>query len=75
MEEQRRKRVSVEDPLAPVRISPVRVNGHQVTQQGVEILNDNGDWEAIPITKSSAMCTTNASQNVTASGVLSQMRL
>ena len=49
MEEQRRKRVQVKDPLAPVRLSPVRVNGHSVTHQGVEIQVDDGSWEAINI--------------------------
>ena len=42
MEEQRKKRVQVKDPLAPVRLSPVRVNGNTVTQQRVEIQNAEG---------------------------------
>ena len=49
MEDRLRRRVSVADPLAPVRVSPVRVNGSSVTNQGIEILNDDGDWEAINI--------------------------
>ena len=47
MEEQRRKRVQVQNPLAPVRLSPVRVNGNAVTHQGVEIQLDDSSWEAI----------------------------
>ena len=49
MTKKRRKRVRVSDPLAQVRISPVRVNGHQVTHKGVEIQLDDGSWEAINI--------------------------
>ena len=53
MEEQRRIRVSVENPLAPVRISPVRVNGSSVSNKGIEILNNNGEWECINVHSSS----------------------
>ncbi|OPL19564.1 MAG: hypothetical protein AVO35_10400 [Candidatus Aegiribacteria sp. MLS_C] len=49
MTRKNRKRVQVSDPVAEVRISPVRVNGHQVTHKGVEIQLDDGSWEAINI--------------------------
>jgi len=49
MTDRHNRRVSVEDPLAPVRLSPVRVNDHRVTHQGVEIQLDDGNWEAINI--------------------------
>lgn len=41
--------VQVKDPFAPVRLAPVSVNGTSVPQVGVEILNDDGAWEAINI--------------------------
>lgn len=41
--------VAASDPFAPVRLSPVAVNGSAVPQVGVEILNDEGDWEALNI--------------------------
>lgn len=44
-----RRQVQVTDPLAPVQLSPVRVNGSQVPNQAVEILNDDGAWECINI--------------------------
>ena len=49
MEKPTRSRVLVNDPLAPVRISPVRVNGASVSNLGVEILNDAGEWECVSI--------------------------
>jgi len=47
--EKLRSMVQVKDPFAPVRLAPVSVNGASVPQVGVEILNDDGDWEAINI--------------------------
>ena len=44
-----RSMVQVRDPFAPVRLAPVAVNGTSVPQVGVEILNDDGTWEAINI--------------------------
>lgn len=37
------------DPLAPVRLSPVRVNGSRVEHRAVEIQNDEGTWEVLNI--------------------------
>ncbi len=45
MEKVTNSRIVVSDPLAPVRISPVRVNGSSVANKGIEILNDEGEWE------------------------------
>lgn len=47
--EKLRSMVQVKDPFAPVRLAPVSVNGTSVPQVGVEILNDEGAWEAINI--------------------------
>ena len=47
--EKLRSMVQVKDPFAAVRLAPVSVNGTSVPQVGVEILNDDGDWEAINI--------------------------
>ena len=47
--EKLRSMVQVKDPFAPVRLAPVSVNGTSVPQVGVEILNDDGAWEAINI--------------------------
>jgi len=44
-----RRQVEVSNPLAPVRISPVRVNGDFVSQKGIEILNDDGIYECLNI--------------------------
>ncbi|HOF67814.1 MAG TPA: DUF932 domain-containing protein [Candidatus Fermentibacter daniensis] len=41
--------MSISDPFSPVRLAPVSVNGTSVPQVGVEILNDDGAWEAINI--------------------------
>lgn len=49
METSANARVRVSDPLAEVRISPVRVNGSSVSNKGIEILNDEGEWECINI--------------------------
>ena len=49
MKTRKRAQVDVTNPLAPVRISPVRVNGTSVTNKGVEILNDDEEWECINI--------------------------
>ena len=48
-----RSRIQVSDPLAEVRVSPVRVNGSAVSNRGVELLNDAGEWECINIHSSS----------------------
>lgn len=48
-----RNRVQVTDPMAPVRLSPVRVNGGPVTNKGIEIFNDDEAWECINIHTSS----------------------
>ncbi len=53
MDEQRKKRVQISDPLAEVRVSPVRVNGSSVANKGIEILNNNGEWECINVHSSS----------------------
>lgn len=42
-------RVQCKDPFAPVRLSPVRVNGSEVAHQAVEILNDQGIWQTIEV--------------------------
>ena len=44
-----RSTVKVTDPFAQVRLAPVSVNGSAVPQVGVEIRNDEGDWECINI--------------------------
>ena len=44
-----RTAVATADPFAPVRLSPVSVNGSAVPQVGVEILNDEGRWECVNI--------------------------
>lgn len=44
-----RTRVDVSDPLAPVRISPVRVNGTSVMHKGIEVKNDDDEWQCINI--------------------------
>ncbi|MDM7933890.1 MAG: DUF932 domain-containing protein [Methanothrix sp.] len=44
-----RTSVANANPFAPVRLSPVAVNGCAVPQVGVEILNDEGGWEALNI--------------------------
>ena len=71
MEEPRRKRVSVKDPLAPVRLSPVRVNGSSVSNKGIEILNDNGEWECINVHSSSYSLISNTEVDNTAKQILS----
>lgn len=75
MEEQRRKRVSVEDPLAPVRLSPVRVNGNAVTHQGVEIQNDDGSWEAINIHSADYNLVSNADADRVTQRILAESAL
>lgn len=49
MPDKSRSRVQVADPYAPVRVSPVRVNGSPVMNKGIEIINDAGEWECINI--------------------------
>lgn len=49
MPDKSRRRVQVADPFAPVRVSPVRVNGSPVMNKGIEIMNDDGEWECINI--------------------------
>jgi hypothetical protein len=44
-----RSSVGATDPFTQVRLAPVSVNGTSVPQVGVEILNDEGCWEAINI--------------------------
>jgi len=44
-----RTAVATADPFAPVRLSPVSVNGSAVPQVGVEILNDEGHWDCVDI--------------------------
>ena len=44
-----RSLVATTDPFAPVRLSPVSVNGSAVPQVGVEILNDEGHWDCVDI--------------------------
>jgi len=39
--------------MADVRLSPVRVNGTEVSNQAVEIRNDDGDWECLNVHTSS----------------------
>ena len=75
MEEQRRKRVQVKDPLAPVRLSPVRVNGHSVTHQGVEIQVDDGSWEAINIHSADYNLVSNAEADRVTQQILSKSAL
>ncbi len=48
-----RRIIDVSDPLSPVRISPVRVNGDFVSQKGIEIMNDDGIYECLNIHSSS----------------------
>lgn len=45
----KRSQIAVEDPLAPVRLSPVRVNGSDVPHKAIEILGDDGRWEVVNI--------------------------
>lgn len=49
MEHKERSRVKVSSPLAEVRAARVRVNGASVTHKGIEILNDEGEWDCINI--------------------------
>jgi len=49
MENHTRSRIQVSNPLAEVRVSPVRVNGSSVANKGIEILNDDGVWECTNI--------------------------
>ena len=49
MESRTRLRIQVRDPLAPVRVSPVRVNGSAVTNTAIEILDDEGAWQCLNI--------------------------
>ncbi len=49
MEQKERSRVKVTSPLAEVRAARVRVNGASVTHKGIEILNDEGEWDCINI--------------------------
>jgi hypothetical protein len=65
-----RTRVSVTDPLSPVRVSPVRVNGSAVPHQGIEILTDEGDWECINIHSSSYSLVPNAEMEKTSRMIL-----
>jgi hypothetical protein len=44
-----RPSVAASSAFAPVRLSPVAVNGSAVPQVGVEILNDDGKWECANI--------------------------
>ena len=49
MEPKERSRVKVTSPLAEVRAARVAVNGANVTHKGIEILNDEGEWDCINI--------------------------
>jgi len=49
MSKNERTRVNVGSPLAEVRLAKVKVNGASVTHRGIEILNDEGEWECINI--------------------------
>ncbi len=44
-----RRQIQVSDPLAPVRLSPVRVNGSHVEHKAVEIQTEAGPWECLNI--------------------------
>lgn len=46
---EKRSRVQAASPLAEVRMARVNVNGASVTHKGIEILNDEGEWECINI--------------------------
>lgn len=44
-----KSKIQVSDPFADVRLSPVNVNGSTVENQAVEILDDDGEWQALAI--------------------------
>lgn len=60
MSDEKRKRAKVTDPMAEVRLSPVRVNGSEVSNQAVEIRDDHGDWQCLAIHSSSYQLVTNS---------------
>jgi len=45
----KRSRVHVSSPFADVRVAPVKVNGSQVSNQAIEIRDDQGDWQCLNI--------------------------
>ena len=49
MEKTARSRIQVTNPYSPVRLAPVSVSGQAVTQVGVEILDDQENWQTINI--------------------------
>ena len=70
-----RSRLAVSDPLAPVRVSPVRVNGSAVSHAGIEILNDKGKWECINIHSSEYNLVPNAEADMVVRDILEESGL
>lgn len=49
MSDRNKTRVQVTNPMAEVRLAPVRVSGTEVSNQAVEIRDDHGDWRCLAI--------------------------
>lgn len=75
METPTRSRIQVSDPLAEVRISPVRVNGSSVANKGIEILNDEGVWECVNIHSASYNLIANTLAEETTTQILAESNL
>ncbi len=70
-----RSRIQVSDPLAEVRVSPVRVNGSSVANKGIEIINDDGVWECANIHSASYNLIPNTLVEETTSQILAESTL
>jgi len=68
----RRSRVRVSSPFAEVRVAPVSVHGSQVSNQAIEIRDDQGDWQCLNIHSSAYKLVPNTIVNETAQEILIQ---